>query len=80
MSADRRLRKEKTLKPASSSSFPPIFYSVLGLTLVSLAVCVYLTIQVQNPSSQVIGLIEACSTTWKMGFGAVVALMSVRKA
>lgn len=74
---DQTGRKEEALSSARASVFTLVFSSVLGLTVLSLAVSVYLAASIPNPSPQVLALIEACSTTWKMGFGAVVALMSI---
>jgi hypothetical protein len=51
-----------------------VFLTVLLLTLVSLGVSVYLAIR-PDPSEEVKRLIETCSTTWKLGFGAIVGLI-----
>ena len=62
-----------TLTPA----FKLVFCSVLGLTVLSLRVSVYLAIAYSpTPSEEIKRLIETCSTTWKMGFGAIVGLIS----
>ena len=57
------------------SAFELVFVSILALTIISLAVSVYLAVSIANPSDQVKGLIETCSTTWKLGFGAIVGLI-----
>jgi uncharacterized membrane protein YczE len=64
--------KLTTLTPA----FKLVFCSVLGLTVLSLGVSVYLAIAYSPaPSEEIKRLIETCSTTWKMGFGAIVGLI-----
>jgi hypothetical protein len=61
-----------TLNPA----FKLVFCSVLGLTVLSLGVSVYFALAYDSPpSEEVKRLIETCSTTWKMGFGAIVGLI-----
>lgn len=54
--------------------FWPTFLTVSGLTVLSLAVSVYLAV-VPQQSEEVKRLIETCSTTWKLGFGALVGLI-----
>ena len=66
-----RVVSEATISPF----FKLIFRTVLGLTVLSLAVDVALIMLINNPSEQAKGLIETCSTTWKMGFGAIVGLI-----
>ena len=56
-------------------TFKLVFASVLGLTVVSLLTVILLAVFVQNPSDQVKAVIETCSTTFKMGFGAIVGLI-----
>jgi hypothetical protein len=55
--------------------FKLVFLTVLGLTLLSIAIDLFLVMMVNNPSEQAKSLIETCSTTWKMGFGAIVGLI-----
>ncbi|MGO9273312.1 MAG: hypothetical protein ACLQOO_24260 [Terriglobia bacterium] len=54
--------------------FKLVFFFVMGLTVLSLAVTVNLTLSA-NPSEDSRRLIETCSTTFKMGFGAAVGLL-----
>jgi len=67
-----------SLPPVASlnltAAFKLVFISVLGLTVLSLGVSLYLVTR-DNPSEDVRRLAETCSTTWKMGFGAVVGLI-----
>ena len=57
-------------------AFKLIFISVLSLTVLSLAVCFFLVMWAPNPPSQgVTQLIDTTSTTWKMGFGALIGLI-----
>ena len=55
-------------------AFKWVFICVVGLTLLSLIVSVYL-VSLPNPSEDARRLIETCSTTYKLGFGAVVGLI-----
>ncbi|MFX0135620.1 MAG: hypothetical protein ACFFDN_18385 [Candidatus Hodarchaeota archaeon] len=57
--------------------FRPIFLTVVGLTFVSLVVCFYLSFKGELSTAQQ-QLFETCSTTWKMGFGAIVGLIGGR--
>lgn len=71
------------LPPVATLTLTPlfklIFLSVLGLTVLSLAVSiganVYLS-QLEEPSEDLRRLIETCSTTYKLGFGAIIGLVS----
>jgi hypothetical protein len=60
---------------ALAMHFYIVFFSVLGLTLVSLSINVYLVVAIENPPEQVGRLIETVSTSWKLGFGALVGLL-----
>jgi len=55
--------------------FKLIFLSVMSLTVLSLAVNVYLLFSFPTPSEEAKRLIETCSTTWKLGFGAILGLI-----
>ena len=55
-------------------SFKLILLTVVILTLVSLAVTVGLCF-IDKLSPQQADLFQTCSTTWKMGFGAIVGLI-----
>ena len=57
-----------------SAGFCLVFFSVLLLSLLSLGVALYL-VQLDHPSEEAKRLAETCSTTWKLGFGAVVGLI-----
>jgi hypothetical protein len=48
--------------------------AVVGLTLISLACCIYLSSQGDLNSVQQ-DLYKTCSTTWKIGFAAIVYLI-----
>lgn len=63
--------------PISPLTFRWIFKAVLTLTLVSLAMSIVLSF-VPNPSQLQVSLFETCTTTWKMGFGAIVGLIGSR--
>jgi len=56
-------------------TFKMIFLSVLSLTILSFVATIALAVFVNNPSTAVQGAIETCSTTFKMGFGAIVGLI-----
>ena len=57
-----------------SPIFKLIFLTVLGLTLISLVVALYLASKGSITEYQA-DLFTTCSTTWKMGFGAIVGLI-----
>ncbi len=57
------------------SPFTQIFYGALALTILSLIVYVWAIMEYLSPTQEIKGLIETCSTTWKMGFGAIVGLL-----
>lgn len=59
-----------TLSPA----FKLAVAIVTGLTVLSLAASIFLALDPRK-SEQINGLIETCSTTYKMGFGALVGLI-----
>lgn len=67
--------------PTDGSELTPhfklIFVTVVTLTLLALTVNVLLAI-VGPDSDQVKATAEACSTTYKMGFGAIVGLLGAR--
>jgi hypothetical protein len=57
-----------------SPAFKLVVLIVTGLTVLSLAVSIFLALD-PNKSDQINGLIETCSTTYKLGFGAIVGLI-----
>jgi hypothetical protein len=64
------------LKPLDvTPRFKLVFFSVLGLTVLSLVVSFVLVTRDGNSSEDTRRLIETCSTAFKMGFGAVVGLL-----
>jgi hypothetical protein len=67
-------RKIPTPPPILTPAFKLAFFSVLLLTLLSLGVSVYL-VTLPNQTEDVRRLSETCSTTWKLGFGAIVGLI-----
>ncbi len=69
-----KMSKFKEMKP-----FKTIIVIVFSLTCISLVAALLLTFFLNNPSQTQISLIETCSTTWKMGFGAILGLLSGRK-
>ncbi len=74
--AERRQGDSINLTPA----FKLIFRSVLAITFVSLLVMVALAILIKEPSDQVKSVLETCSTTFKLGVGAILGLLSGRTA
>jgi hypothetical protein len=54
--------------------FRLVFFSVLALTVLSLLVSVYLA-GVSEPTEQANRLFVTCTTSWQMGFGAIVGLI-----
>lgn len=58
-------------------AFPLIFACVLGMTMFSAVISVYLASRGAD-TQRVNSLIETYSTTWKLGFGAIIGLLSGR--
>ena len=56
-----------------------VFSTLVALTLLALALSVLLAM-IGSDSDQIRTATETCSTTYKMGFGAIVGLMSQRQA
>jgi len=63
---------------SSVGRFEVVFVGVMILTILSLAVSVYLAVQHPTPSDEIRRLIETTSTTWKLGFGATIGLIGVK--
>ncbi|MEU8263146.1 hypothetical protein AB0C02_21260 [Micromonospora sp. NPDC048999] len=59
--------------------FKLIFIAVLSLTLLSLALQAALVV-LRIDTQQATSLAEACSTTFKLGFGAIVGLIASKSA
>lgn len=57
--------------------FNLVFATVVGLTLVALVSNLLLAF-FGNDSDQMVAAAETCSTTYKMGFGAIVGLLGTR--
>ena len=73
---DVRGSKGKNVTVSSiSPMFKLIFVTVLGLTVASLIILCVMSIACSNMTQPQISLFETCSTTWKMGFGAIVGLI-----
>jgi hypothetical protein len=60
---------------SSGKLFKIIFLSIIGLTIISIVIPVLLVLIFPTPSEEVKRLIETCSTTWKLGFGAILGLI-----
>ncbi|GIJ50031.1 hypothetical protein Val02_69170 [Virgisporangium aliadipatigenens] len=69
--------KGRTPDASVSPRFKLIFSTVVGLTVVSLILNVVLAL-FGGESAQVQAASEACSTAFKMGFGAIVGLIGGR--
>ena len=67
-----------THEPSQNEAIHPVFrlvfLTVLGLTATSMGVCVLLSLAARQ-TDPVRQLIETCSTTFKLGFGAIVGLL-----
>lgn len=74
------LRRRRTQVRGSRSSpphFKLIFITVVVLTILALALNVALAV-FGSTSDQVKAAAETCSTTYKMGFGAIVGLLGAK--
>jgi hypothetical protein len=58
-----------------SQGYKLFFWVALILTVLSLAIAFVLAYQSQPLSPQQNSLFETCTTTWKMGFGAIIGLI-----
>ncbi len=66
---------EFVLAPA----FKWVFIGVMLLTLVAFSANIALAIIFENPSPALTEIINTCSTTYKMGFGAVAGLLGGKR-
>jgi hypothetical protein len=57
-----------------NSLFKWVFVTVVSLTAISLIASFVLSF-CASPSQLQVSLFETCTTTWKMGFGAIVGLI-----
>jgi hypothetical protein len=76
-SPDEKLnRNMKDTKITISPVFKLAFITAAGFTLLSLTVVVLMTILISGEfSDQQRKLFDLCSTTWQMGFGAIIGLI-----
>lgn len=58
-----------------SRRFKYVFVSICFLTFASLAVSIFLSVNFTELNVLHERLFEACTTTWKMGFGAILGLI-----
>lgn len=63
-------KDELTIAP----TFKLVLFVAVGLTILSLSASIFLAM-VATPSEDVKRLIETCSTTYKLGFGAIIGLI-----
>lgn len=71
----RRDQHDDASRPAGR--FELVFATVVGLTLIALLLSVVLALA-GGDSEQAARAAEACTTTYKMGFGAIVGLIGGR--
>ena len=77
--SQNRGRASQTAPGQLTPRFTLVYSTVVALTLLALALNVLLAL-VGSDSDHIRTVAEACSTTYKMGFGAIVALMGHRQA
>jgi hypothetical protein len=63
-----------------SPHFKYAFFGVLGLTLITFAVSIWVSLAVGHPDSNVNNLIITTDTMYKIGFGGIVGLLGGRAA
>lgn len=61
----------------SERTFNQVFITVVALTTLSLVISIALALYGTGSQLQT-SLFETCTTTWKMGFGAIVGLIGGR--
>ena len=74
-----RRRAGETAQGQLTPRFKLIYATLVALTLLALALHVLLAL-VGGDSDQIRTVTETCSTTYKMGFGAIVGLLMQRQA
>ena len=74
-----RERANETVQGQLTPRFKLVYSTLVALTLLALTLNVLLAL-VGGDSDQIRAAAEACSTTYKMGFGAIVGLMAQRLA
>jgi hypothetical protein len=72
-----RRRDQHDDAPRPTGHFELVFATVVGLTLIALLLSVLLALA-GGDSEQAARAAEACTTTYKMGFGAIVGLICGR--
>lgn len=71
--------KSRTPKCNNSSElFKMVFWIVLSLTIISILIPTLIAFCYPTPSQLQISLSDTCTTTWKMGFGAILGLISAK--
>ena len=75
--SQRRERASETVRGQLTPRFKLTYATLVALTFLALALNVLLAL-VGGDSDQVRAAAEACSTTYKMGFGAIAGLMAQR--
>jgi hypothetical protein len=74
-------RPPRVGSPSDGPDLPPrfklLFFSVVALTVLALVLDVLLAL-LGGSSEQAMTAADACSTTYKMGFGAIVALIGTK--
>jgi hypothetical protein len=75
--ADASIESAEVLARAEaiSPAFKLVFLTVLGITLLALAMNAVLVVTMNDPNEQAKSLIETCSTMTKAGFGAIIGLI-----
>jgi hypothetical protein len=69
-------RSSNVIKVTLTPTFKLVFLSLLGITVLSIIVSCPLAITMgPNPSDTKKALFDACLTTWKLGFGAIIGLL-----
>jgi len=70
-------RKKKASPSDVSDKFKVVFLSVVCMSILTLVLSIILSFQNQlSPYQQ--QLFEACTTSWKMGFGAVMGMLGIK--
>ena len=76
MSSDAASPKQSstTITVTLTPAFKLVFLSVLGITVLSMVLSCYLVAS-GAASEDKTALVQACLTTWKLGFGAIIGLL-----
>ncbi|MFF1681586.1 hypothetical protein ACFVYG_36755 [Streptomyces sp. NPDC058256] len=76
----RQTRAEDAAVTTVTAHFKMVFICVTVITVLTLAASVYIGVAVAKPSDSAKSAMDTCSTLAKLGFGAIIGLLSGKAA